>query len=88
MSFSASSQAFFETASMMRQISHKHIALLYGVCVRHQESKYLSLICSELGIYPAKLFWLYLMIALSSDIDDKWMFFDKQSISLQRAHIY
>uniref|UniRef100_A0A673LV68 Tyrosine-protein kinase n=1 Tax=Sinocyclocheilus rhinocerous TaxID=307959 RepID=A0A673LV68_9TELE len=32
------SLAFFETASMMRQISHKHIALLYGVCVRHQEN--------------------------------------------------
>ncbi|MEQ2271914.1 Tyrosine-protein kinase jak1 [Xenotaenia resolanae] len=23
---------------MMRQVSHKHIALLYGVCVRHQEN--------------------------------------------------
>lgn len=32
-------QAFFETASMMRQVSHKHIVLLYGVCVHHQESK-------------------------------------------------
>lgn len=32
------SLAFFETASMMRQISHKHMALLYGVCVRHQEN--------------------------------------------------
>lgn len=32
-------QAFFETASMMRQVSHKHIVLLYGVCVRHLESK-------------------------------------------------
>lgn len=45
MSFSVSSQAFFETASMMRQISHKHIALLYGVCVRHQESKYPTRTC-------------------------------------------
>uniref|UniRef100_A0A668A5H1 Tyrosine-protein kinase n=1 Tax=Myripristis murdjan TaxID=586833 RepID=A0A668A5H1_9TELE len=27
------SLAFFETASMMRQVSHKHIVLLYGVCV-------------------------------------------------------
>lgn len=34
-------QAFFETASMMRQVSHKHIVLLYGVCVHHQESKYM-----------------------------------------------
>ncbi|XP_060723582.1 tyrosine-protein kinase JAK1 [Tachysurus vachellii] len=32
------SLAFFETASMMRQVSHKHIALMYGVCVRHQEN--------------------------------------------------
>uniref|UniRef100_A0A8C4S8E7 Tyrosine-protein kinase n=1 Tax=Erpetoichthys calabaricus TaxID=27687 RepID=A0A8C4S8E7_ERPCA len=28
------SLAFFETASMMRQVSHKHIVLLHGVCVR------------------------------------------------------
>lgn len=35
-------QAFFETASMMRQVSHKHIVLLYGVCVHHQESKSMS----------------------------------------------
>ncbi|XP_037626699.1 tyrosine-protein kinase JAK1 [Sebastes umbrosus] len=32
------SLAFFETASMMRQVAHKHIVLLYGVCVRHQEN--------------------------------------------------
>ncbi|CAG5863399.1 unnamed protein product [Menidia menidia] len=32
------SLAFFETASMMRQVSHKHIVLLYGVCVRHREN--------------------------------------------------
>ncbi|KAI1892119.1 hypothetical protein AGOR_G00150680 [Albula goreensis] len=31
------SLAFLETASMMRQISHKHICLLYGVCVRDLE---------------------------------------------------
>ncbi|XP_035031915.1 tyrosine-protein kinase JAK1 isoform X1 [Hippoglossus stenolepis] len=30
--------AFFETASMMRQVSHKHIVLLYGVCVRQLEN--------------------------------------------------
>ncbi|KAM8887852.1 tyrosine-protein kinase JAK1 isoform 1-T1 [Synchiropus picturatus] len=30
------SLAFFETASMMRQVSHKHIVLLYGVCVHTQ----------------------------------------------------
>ncbi|CAH2310930.1 tyrosine- kinase JAK1 isoform X1 [Pelobates cultripes] len=32
------SLAFFETASMMRQVSHKHIVLLYGVCVRDVEN--------------------------------------------------
>ncbi|XP_056133885.1 tyrosine-protein kinase JAK1 [Lampris incognitus] len=32
------SLAFFETASMMRQVSHKHIVLLYGVCVRQLEN--------------------------------------------------
>uniref|UniRef100_A0A8C2ZRZ2 Tyrosine-protein kinase n=1 Tax=Cyclopterus lumpus TaxID=8103 RepID=A0A8C2ZRZ2_CYCLU len=26
------------STSMMRQVSHKHIVLLYGVCVRHQEN--------------------------------------------------
>nr|AMV91900.1 janus kinase 1 [Acanthogobius hasta] len=32
------SLAFFETASMMRQVSHKHIVLLYGVCVHNQDN--------------------------------------------------
>uniref|UniRef100_A0A669DPT6 Tyrosine-protein kinase n=1 Tax=Oreochromis niloticus TaxID=8128 RepID=A0A669DPT6_ORENI len=32
------SMAFFETASKMQQVSHKHIVLLYGVCVHHQEN--------------------------------------------------
>uniref|UniRef100_A0A8D0E4G9 Tyrosine-protein kinase n=1 Tax=Salvator merianae TaxID=96440 RepID=A0A8D0E4G9_SALMN len=32
------SLAFFETASMMQQISHKHIVLLHGVCVRDVEN--------------------------------------------------
>ncbi|XP_072245203.1 tyrosine-protein kinase JAK1 [Leuresthes tenuis] len=32
------SLAFFETASMMRQVSHKHIVQLYGVCVHHREN--------------------------------------------------
>ncbi|XP_033885163.2 tyrosine-protein kinase JAK1-like [Acipenser ruthenus] len=32
------SLAFFETASMMRQVSHKHIVLLHGVCVRDLEN--------------------------------------------------
>lgn len=36
-------QAFFEAASMMRQVSHKHIVYLYGVCVRDVESKCFSL---------------------------------------------
>lgn len=34
----AISLAFFETASMMRQVSHKHIVLLHGVCVRDLEN--------------------------------------------------
>uniref|UniRef100_V9KAC8 Tyrosine-protein kinase n=1 Tax=Callorhinchus milii TaxID=7868 RepID=V9KAC8_CALMI len=29
---------FFETASMMRQVCHKHIVLLHGVCVRNLEN--------------------------------------------------
>ncbi|XP_056670992.1 tyrosine-protein kinase JAK1 isoform X1 [Monodelphis domestica] len=32
------SLAFFEAASMMRQVSHKHIVYLYGVCVRDVEN--------------------------------------------------
>ncbi|KAK6302349.1 hypothetical protein J4Q44_G00267040 [Coregonus suidteri] len=32
------SMAFFETVSMMRQVSHQHIALLHGVCVRNQDN--------------------------------------------------
>ncbi|XP_053549652.1 tyrosine-protein kinase JAK1 [Bombina bombina] len=32
------SLAFFETASMMRQVSHRHIVLLHGVCVRDVEN--------------------------------------------------
>ncbi|XP_041697519.2 tyrosine-protein kinase JAK1-like [Coregonus clupeaformis] len=30
--------AFFETVSMMRQVSHQHVALLHGVCVRNQDN--------------------------------------------------
>ncbi|XP_030629207.1 tyrosine-protein kinase JAK1 [Chanos chanos] len=30
--------AFLETVSMMRQVSHKHIALLYGICVRNMDT--------------------------------------------------
>ncbi|CAB1323924.1 unnamed protein product, partial [Coregonus sp. 'balchen'] len=36
------SLAFFETASMMRQVSHKHIALLYGVC---EDKKLVRALC-------------------------------------------
>ncbi|XP_043941497.1 tyrosine-protein kinase JAK1 [Protopterus annectens] len=32
------SLAFYETASMMRQVSHKHLVLLHGVCVRDLEN--------------------------------------------------
>ncbi|KAJ8011204.1 hypothetical protein DPEC_G00055740 [Dallia pectoralis] len=31
------SMAFLEMVSMMRQVSHQHIALLHGVCVRNQD---------------------------------------------------
>uniref|UniRef100_A0A671W3K5 Tyrosine-protein kinase n=1 Tax=Sparus aurata TaxID=8175 RepID=A0A671W3K5_SPAAU len=47
------SLAFFETASMMRQVSHKHIVLLYGVCVRQQENIMVEE-CVQLG--PLDLF--------------------------------
>ncbi|KFO96305.1 Tyrosine-protein kinase JAK1, partial [Calypte anna] len=36
--FLPSSQAFFETASLMSQVSHKHIVPLHGVCVRDVEN--------------------------------------------------
>lgn len=32
-------QSFFEAASMMSQLSHKHLILNYGVCVCGEESK-------------------------------------------------
>uniref|UniRef100_A0A674DXX0 Tyrosine-protein kinase n=1 Tax=Salmo trutta TaxID=8032 RepID=A0A674DXX0_SALTR len=32
------SMAFFETVSMIHQLSHQHIALLHGVCVRNQDN--------------------------------------------------
>lgn len=35
-----SPQAFFETASLMSQVSHVHLAFVHGVCVRGSESKY------------------------------------------------
>lgn len=33
------SESFFEAASMMSQLSHKHLVLNYGVCVCGEESK-------------------------------------------------
>lgn len=32
-------QSFFEAASMMSQLFHKHLILNYGVCVCGEESK-------------------------------------------------
>lgn len=32
-------KSFFEAASMMSQLSHKHLLLNYGVCVCGDESK-------------------------------------------------
>ncbi|CAF93163.1 unnamed protein product, partial [Tetraodon nigroviridis] len=34
-------QSFYEAASMMSQLSHKHLLLSYGVCVCGDESKYM-----------------------------------------------
>lgn len=34
------SQSFYEAASMMSQLSHKHLLLIYGVCVCGDESKF------------------------------------------------
>lgn len=35
----SSSKSFFEAASMMSQLSYKHLVLNYGVCVCGEESK-------------------------------------------------
>lgn len=35
----SSSQSFYEAASMMSQLSHKHLLLNYGVCVCGDESE-------------------------------------------------
>jgi len=35
-------QSFFESASMMSQLSHKHLLLNYGVCVCAEEREYLT----------------------------------------------
>lgn len=44
---SPSLQSFFEAASMMSQLSHKHLVLNYGVCVCGEESESINL--SQLG---------------------------------------
>lgn len=36
---SPSKKSFFEAASMMSQLSYKHLVLNYGVCVCGEESK-------------------------------------------------
>lgn len=36
----SSLQAFFETASLMSQVSHIHLAFVHGVCVWGSESEY------------------------------------------------
>uniref|UniRef100_A0AAQ6ALR1 Tyrosine-protein kinase n=1 Tax=Amphiprion ocellaris TaxID=80972 RepID=A0AAQ6ALR1_AMPOC len=55
--------AFFETASMMRQVSHKHIVLLYGVCVRHLETM------GQFG--PYYINFIYKMCKYTLFIEDK-----------------
>lgn len=39
LSLSTTLQSFFEAASMMTQLSHKHLILNYGVCVCGEESE-------------------------------------------------
>lgn len=36
-------QAFYETASLMSQVSHMHLAFLHGVCVHGSESEWSDL---------------------------------------------
>uniref|UniRef100_A0A672M3U7 Tyrosine-protein kinase n=1 Tax=Sinocyclocheilus grahami TaxID=75366 RepID=A0A672M3U7_SINGR len=38
-SFFSPSKSFFEAASMMSQLTHKHLVLTYGICVCGEESK-------------------------------------------------
>ncbi|XP_040897118.1 tyrosine-protein kinase JAK1 [Toxotes jaculatrix] len=61
------SLAFFETASMMRQVSHKHIVLLYGVCVRHLEN---IMVEEFVQLGPLDLF----MRRQQSQLDTPWKF--------------
>lgn len=49
----------------MQQVSHKHIVLLYGVCVHHQESKCILeavWLCNEVLIPVAKVFDTFLFV--------------------------
>lgn len=40
-------QSFFEAASMMTQLSHKHLILNYGICVCGEESKSITSLTSR-----------------------------------------
>lgn len=42
-------QSFFEAASMMSQLSHKHLVFTYGICVCGEESK--SVLCFSPDYY-------------------------------------
>lgn len=46
-------QSFFEAASMMSQLSHKHLTFTYGICVCGEESKCVS--CFSQGYYTRNL---------------------------------
>ncbi|XP_069498087.1 tyrosine-protein kinase JAK1 isoform X2 [Ambystoma mexicanum] len=61
------SLAFFETASMMRQVSHKHIVLLHGVCVRDVET---IMVEEFVDFGPLDLF----MHRKSDDLTTPWKF--------------
>ncbi|KAK2087340.1 Non-receptor tyrosine-protein kinase tyk2 [Saguinus oedipus] len=47
-----SPQAFYETASLMSQVSHAHLAFVHGVCVRGPEMLSSSAACAAFCISP------------------------------------
>ncbi|XP_048832138.1 tyrosine-protein kinase JAK1 [Brienomyrus brachyistius] len=61
------SLAFFEAASMMQQVSHKHIVLLHGVCVRDLEN---IMVEEFVQLGPLDLF----MRKHRSHLDTPWKF--------------
>ncbi|XP_063075742.1 tyrosine-protein kinase JAK1-like [Engraulis encrasicolus] len=58
---------FLETVSMMRQVSHRHIALLYGICIRNQD---ILMVEEFLQYGPVDIF----MSKNSSSLTPDWKF--------------